>query len=251
MSITTNSQKNPTLAAEPRWKELYTIGRITCILSTAIIVLGVVAYFIWPYLPGYTTMEQIFSILQNDPLAGLMALDFFLVLGNLFGILLFTALYVSLKRANESYALIALALGLIAAVLIIPARPIMELFSLSDLYVNAVNDAARSQYLAAGEALLALFNGTGWATNTVLGGISFLISALLMLRGTIFSKATAWVGIISNIAVLCFWIPGSIGAIFLFLSLPGYIIWYIQLAPKFFKLGRAVGTASPTLTKGE
>ena len=61
---------------------------------------------------------------------------------------------------NESYALLALVLGLIAAVLIVPARPISELFSLSELYAAATTDAARSQYLAAGEAILALFDGT-------------------------------------------------------------------------------------------
>jgi hypothetical protein len=136
---------------------------------------------------------------------------------------------------------------LIAAALIIPARPIMELFSLSNLHAAAADDAARSQFLAAGEALHALFNGTSWATNTLLGGLSFLISSFLMLRKRAFSKASAWVGIITNIAVLGFWIPGSVGAILLFVSLPGYMIWYIQLARRFFQLRKAAsGSTSIT-----
>jgi hypothetical protein len=65
-----------------------------------------------------------------------------------------------------------------------------------------------------------------------------------MLRGTIFGKAAAWAGIITNVAVLGFWLPGSAGPFLLFLSLPGYIIWYIQLAPRFFQLGKAAGAAS-------
>jgi len=219
----------------PRWKELYTIGAIAAILSEIILAFGIVAYFIYPFAPGNKPTAAIFELLQSDKLGGLISLDFHLVLGNLFGILLFLALYISLRRVNESFAFIALVLGLVADVLIIPARPISELFSLSGLFAAATTEAARSQYLAAGEALLALFNGTGWFLNTLLGGISLLISSLLMLRGSVFSKATAWVGIVTNAAVCLFFIPG-IGTFLLLLSLPGYMVWYYQLARRFLKL---------------
>jgi len=233
--------------ADPRWKDLYKVGGVTTVVLEVLIAFGVIAFLIWPYSPGYTSTENIFTAIQNDRLGGLMALDFLLFVSNLFGILLFLALYVSLKRVNESYALIALALGLFAAVLIVPARPISELFSLSDLYAAATTDAARSHYLAAGEALLALFNGTAMFVNTFLGGVSLLISSFLMLRSNVFSKSTAYVGIITNIAVCGFFLPG-IGTVLLFLSLPGYVIWYIQLARRFFQLARRA-TSVPTIVQ--
>lgn len=224
-------------AKTPQWKELYKIGAIAVIVSEVILLVGIVAYFIYPFAPGNKSTESIFLMLQKDKLGGLISLDFHLVLGNLFGILLFIALYVSLKDVNSSYALIALVLGLVAAVLIIPARPIAELFSLSGLYAAATTEAARSQYLAAGEALLALFNGTSYYINTLLGGISLLISSLLMLRGNVFSKSTAVVGIVTNAAVCLFFIP-KIGLFLLMLSLPGYMIWYFQLARRFLQLAK-------------
>ena len=220
------------------WKELYTIGAIAAILSEIVLIIGIVAVFIYPYAPGKMSIESIFFLLQNDTLGGLISLDFHLVLGNLFGILLFLALYVSLKQVNESFALIALVLGLVAVVLIIPARPISELFSLSGLYATATTEVAKNQYLAAGEALLSLFNGTSWFINTLLGGFSLLISSLLMLRSSAFSKSTAYLGIITNAAVCLFFIPG-IGIIFLFFSLLGYMIWYVQLTRRFLKLARS------------
>jgi hypothetical protein len=229
---------------DPRWKDLYKIGGITAIVSEIVIFLGIVAFFLWPYSPGNKSTESIFVLLQSNKLGGLISLDLFLVVGNLFGILLFLALYVSLKQVNESYALIALVLGLVAAISIIPARPISELSSLSGLYASATTSAAKSQYLAAGEALLALFNGTAWFVNTLLGGISLLISSFLMLRSNVFSKSTAYVGIITNIAVCCFFIPGVIGMVLLFLSLPGYMIWYFQLARRFFQIGQDKSQAS-------
>ncbi|MBW7885023.1 MAG: hypothetical protein H3C34_20780 [Caldilineaceae bacterium] len=241
-----NNVANPVGIVDPRWKDLYTIGGITAIVMEIVLVLSIAAVFIWPYAPGQISTESIFLLLQNDRLGGLISLDFLLVVGNLLGILLFLALYVSLKPVNESYALIALALGLVADVLIIPARPISELFTLSDLYAAATTEAARSHYLAAGEALLVLFNGTGWFTNTLLGGLSLLISSLLMLHSNVFGRLTAYVGIATNIAVCGFFIPG-IGLLLLFLSLPGYIIWYIQLARTFLQLGRRQ-TQSPGAT---
>jgi hypothetical protein len=223
--------------AGPRWVELYKIGGVTAIISAAMIVFGVIAFFIWPYMPGYDSVQNIFALIQTNRFGGLMALDFILFLSNLLGILLFLALYVSLKHVNESYALMALALGLFAAVSIIPARPIAELFSLSDQYTAAATEAARSQYLAAGEALLAIFNGTAWMVNTFFGAISLLISALLMLRSDVFNKATAYIGILSNVAACGFFIPGGIGTALLFLTLPGYLAWDILLARSFLRLG--------------
>ena len=87
-----------------RWKELYTISAIAAILSETVIIIGIVSVFIYPYAPGSMSTESIFLLLQNDKLGGLISFDFLLVLGNLFGILIFLALYVSLKQVNESYA---------------------------------------------------------------------------------------------------------------------------------------------------
>lgn len=223
---------------DPRWKELYKIGAIAAILSEIVLIIGIVAFFIYPFAPGNQSTESIFLLLQNDQLGGLLSLDFHLVLGNLFGILLFLALYVSLRHVNESYALIALVLGLVADFLIFPARPISELFSISGLYASATTEIAKSQYLAAGEALLSLFNGTSWFLNTLLGGFSLLVSSLLMLRGNVFSKSTAIVGIITNAAVCLFFIP-TIGTYLLLLSLPGYMIWFVQLTRGFLKMAQS------------
>lgn len=222
---------------DPRWRDLYRIAGIAAVISEIIILLGFVTYFIWPYSPGTETTEDILLLLQRDKLGGLISLDLFLFLGNLFSIMLFLAFYVSLKQVNESYALIAVALGLIGLVLLIPARPISELFTLSRLYSTATTEAARSRFLAAGDALLALFSGTNWFMNTLLGALSLLISSILMLRSTVYSKATAYVGIFTNAAVCGFFLP-RIGIFLLFLSLPGYMIWYFLLARRFFRMAR-------------
>ena len=94
-----------------RWKDLYKMAGIAAVVSELVILLGIVTYFIWPYSPGSLTTENIFLLLQRDPLGGMISLDLFLFVGNLFSVFLFLALFVSLKEVNESYALIALAVG--------------------------------------------------------------------------------------------------------------------------------------------
>jgi len=222
---------------DSRWRDLYKAAGMAASISEIVIILGFVTYFIWPYAPGTQSTEAIFLNLQNNTLGALISLDLFLFIGNLFSILLFLAFYVSLRQVSESYALIALAVGLIAVGFLIPARPLIELYSLSGQYAAATTEAAKSHYLAAGEALLASFDGVGWFLNTLLGGLSLLVSSILMLRSEIYGKATAYVGIVSNIAVCSFFIP-VIGIFLLFLSVPGYAIWYFLLARRFFQLGR-------------
>ena len=224
-------------ASEARWRDLYRAAAIAAIVSEVVIVLGLVTYFIWPYAPGTQSTETIFRNLQSDTLGSLISLDLFLFIGNLFSILLFLALYVSLRPVNESYALIALAVGLVAVVLLVHARPLIELYSLSGQYAAAATEAAKSQYLAAGDALLASFDGVGWFLNNLLGGLSLLVSSILMLKSNIYSKATAYVGIVSNAAVCCFFFP-VIGIFLLFVSVLGYAVWYFMLARRFLQLGR-------------
>jgi hypothetical protein len=210
---------------------------IAAIVSEVVILLGIVSYFIWPYAPGVKSTESIFLLLKSNPFGGLVSLDLFLFAGNLFSVLLYLALYVSLEQVNKPYALAALAVGLIAVILLIPSRPLVEMLTLSGQYASATSAAAKAQYLATGDALLAVFNGTGWFMSNLLGGISLLVSSILMLRGGIYSKATAIVGIITNAMVSVFFIPG-LGTFLLFLSLPGYMIWYFLLAKRFFQLGK-------------
>ena len=192
---------------DPRWKGLYRIGGISSLLISILIIVAITAYFIWPYQPGFTTVEDIFSTLQTDKLSGLMALDFFMLVVTLITLPLFLALYVALKQVNESYTLIALVIGLISCVLILTVRPIAEMTYLSNQYAAATTDTARSQYLAAGEALTALFNGTAWMLYMLFFGISQLIYCLLMLKTTTFGKTTAYLGIVLTVGMASI-IPG-------------------------------------------
>jgi hypothetical protein len=225
--------------ADPRWKDLYRIGGISSILLAASILFAILAFFIWPFKPGFTSTENIFVALQADRLGGLMSLDLPMLLIVPINILAFLAMYVALKRVNESYALIALVLALIAVVLLIPSRPLAEMVLLSDKYTVATSETEQTRYLAAGESLHALFNGTAWMAQTVFFIFAGLFNCLLMLHTRFFSKSTAWTGIIISLIGMGFFLP-VIGMVLLFLNTIGSVFWFIMMARDFFRLERQI-----------
>lgn len=237
---------------DPRWKDLYIVGGVCGILMSALTVLAIVIYFIWPYQPGLTSPADIFSTIQNNTFNGLMSLDFLMVIITFITIPFFLALYVATKQANESYALIALVFGLISCILAFVMRPIAEMFYLSSQYAAATTDVARNQYLAAGEALSALFNGTLWILYFFTYTVEYLTSSLLMLRTKAFSKTTAYLGIFLNIgllSVLAVIIP-NFASFFTIINLVTtftWTIWLVLVARTFFQLARhpAVKFANP------
>lgn len=212
-----------------RWMGLYKIGIVAALISLILIPISMVAFFIWPPFP-----PDILTVIQEDALAGLMSLDLLYLLGNFFGIPLFLVLFVTLKRVDDSWALIALALGFIGLVCIVLARPILEMLALSDQY-TAASATDKATYLAASEAILSLFHGTAFHTHYLLGSASLLISSCLMLGSDIFGKATARVGIVTNIVVFGLYVP-VIGVYLSLLSVVGYLIWYALIARSLLRL---------------
>jgi hypothetical protein len=207
------------------------MGAVAALISVVVIPISIVAFFVWPPFP-----DDVFAVIQEDWFTGLMSLDFLYLLANVFAIPFFLVLYVTLKEVDGSWALVALTLGLIGLVCLVPSRPIPEMFILSDQHAAASTDAERAIYQAAGEATLALFHGMAYHAHYVLGSASLLISSFLMLRSDTFSMATAWVGIVTNIVVFGFYVP-QVGVYISLLSVLGYLIWYIMIAPGLIQLG--------------
>ncbi|HNT77989.1 MAG TPA: DUF4386 family protein [Anaerolineae bacterium] len=236
MLTSKKNQVTNTKNANPRWIDLYKIGAITCLIFPVTIVLAVVAYLIWPYTPGVTSVADIFASLQSNLLEGLISLDLLMVLIMPVAALITLAMYVALKEVNESYALIALVLGLMGYTLIFAGRPLAEMSYLSDQYAAATSEVAKNQYLAAGEALHALFNGTAWMASMVLVGASGVIASLLMLKSATFTKATAYSGLVVSIGGLGFLVP-VIGPLLSLAATIGGVIWYGLMGRDFYRLG--------------
>lgn len=221
---------------DSRWKDMYRVGTVSSIAMLATIAFAIAAFFIWPYKLAGAPVSEIFTLLQNDRLAGLMSLELQMLLVQPVMVLTSFALYAALKQVNESFALLALALGIMGNLLMFSARPVNELVYLSDRYISTASEIMKSQYLTAGETYLALYEGTAFTAATIFISVAGVVNALLMLKSRYFHKAAGYLGVVSSILGISIFIP-SVGPVLSFAGTVGAVAWNALLARAFFRFG--------------
>lgn len=224
-----------------KWNGLYVIGGLAALFGVALVPLQLVVFMTWP--PPSTAVEW-FALFQSSKVGGLLAFEFLFVVNAVLGIATTLALYVALKQSSESWMVLALAAGLLEAVAFVVARPALEMLFLSDQYAAATTEAQRMLFLAAGETLWATFHGTAFHVGYNLFSIYFLIVPLVMLKTTLFSKTTAYLGILAALLNWGLYVPG-IGLVLSMLSVFPLAVWNILIARRLLQLGR--GSVSPVL----
>lgn len=219
---------------DSRWQWLYRLGGAAALITAIFIPLQVVIFIAWP---PPTTAQGYFTVFQSNPLIGLLNLDLLLVIDQILGVVILVALYVVLRRTSEAWMAVALALGLIVAASFITSNTAFNLLTLSNQYAAATTEAQRGIYLAAGEAMLAIYTGTAFQVFYLLGAVVGTIIAVVMLRSDLFSKTTAYMGILANVISLGLYVP-VVGIYISIFSVLFLEIFYILVARRFFQLGR-------------
>ena len=226
-----------TETADSSWKSLYRVGATAAVIM--VVVLFPIQIIAFSMAPLPTTTIGWFTVLQNNRLLGLLDLDILYVADQALLIPIFLALYVALRRANKAYMTLATILGIVAATVYFATNNAFSMLYLSDQYAAATTDAQRSLFLAAGEAILAVSQGTGWYLFNILGAVAPLIVSAVMLRSNIFSKITAYLGILGNALGLAFFVP-AVGIFFLLISAFVLQIWLILIARRLYQLSKGV-----------
>jgi hypothetical protein len=226
------NQVTNTETSESDWKSLYKVGGVAALLM---FVLTLVQSFIFITNSPPSTVIDYFTLFQKNKILGLLDLDFLLIVINVLLILIYLALYIALNRFNKSYTVIALTLGLVGTTLFFASREAtFGMLSLSNQYNAATTDVQRATLLAAGQALLTIYNGTAFDLSYILGGVVILIFSIVMLQSNVFSKATAYVGIVMGVLML---VPPTVGTIGLLLSLISLIPTLISVVSLILEVG--------------
>jgi len=230
------AEAEPKSAASP-WKNLYTTGALAAVLTIVFIPIQI-GVFITNPLP--TSVSGWFALYQSSWLIGLLDLDLLLVADQVLGLLVFLALYVALRRFNESAMLVGLTLGLFSMVLFIASNPAFGMLTLSTQYAAAGTEAEKASLLSAGQALMLAWQGSAFQVSYLVGAISVIIISVVMLHSKLFSKVCAYLGILANIIALGLYVP-RIGIYISVFSVVFLWVWYILIAKRLFQMGR--GTA--------
>ena len=217
---------------EDRWNSLYRTAAIAALISVALFMFQIVAFFVWP---PPSTVQGHFALLQSRPLIGLVSLDFVIILDEVLAIPICLALYLTLRRLNEPLVLIATALSAVSIVCFLIATPALNMLYLSRQYAAASTAAERNGFLGAGQAVLSFWLGTPYQVGYVLGSIDMVLISFVMLRSSIFSKFTAYMGILAGAVGFGVYVP-NVGVFISILSVVGMQIWYVLIALALLRL---------------
>lgn len=234
--------------ADSSLKSLYKIAGTAVLIAVLLMLLDIVTTIISKEVIqfGTFTATDWFTIYQNNWFSGLRNLGFLNVLEMTLTVPMFFALYQAHRHVNQTYAALAVILSLAGIAIYISNNAAVPMFVLSNKFAAAATETQRSMLAAAGEALLAKGEdfSPGAFPGFFLGEIANLTLAFVMLRGRIFSKATAYTGIIgiSLLTVYTIWvtfIPALQGAAMILAMVGGPLstIWSILIARRLFQLG--------------
>jgi hypothetical protein len=111
------------------------------------------------------------------------------------------------------------------------------MLSLSRQYSAAATEVQRTMLLTAGHVMLETYKGTAFDIYYVLSTINLFIFSIIMLRSNIFSKTTAYLGIIAAVLMIVPSTAGTLGLYFSLASLEPWAIWLVLVGRRFFRLG--------------
>jgi len=216
------------------WRSIYRIGAVAAVAVLALVPVQAAVFIVWP---PPTTVGGFFSQFEQNAIVGLLALDLLLMASWILSALMFVALYAALRRTRESLVTVALIAELVGLAVYFASNTAFSMLTLSQQYAAATTDAERSLFLAAGQAMLALYTGTAFNVSYLLSGVAALLMASAMLRSGIFGRVTAYIGI--GYAVLQVVPPtaGDAGMIVSLLSLAPMVIWIALIARTLFRHG--------------
>ena len=230
---------------ESAWKGLCKIGGVAALI---LIVYSIVTMIVLIILGGQpSTAEETFTLLQNNRVVGLLRLDLLTIIVMPLYYLLFTGIYVALRRTNGAYAALATALAFIGVTLFLATPSVFSMTYLSDQYAAAATDAQKSLFLAAGETIIA--SDMWHSTGAIMGGILLqsagVFISVVMLQSKVFSRLTAYVGILTHGLDLAhiligLFVPG-VGVILMAVAGPLYLWWFPLVGRRLYQLGRIEG----------
>jgi hypothetical protein len=189
-----------------------------------------------------TSAAEAFGLLQNHRAVGLLRLDLPTVTVMPLYYLLFLGLFAALRRTSQAMSLLSTVLAFAGVTLVLATPTALSMLPLSDRYAAATSEAMRAQLLAAGEALMAndIWHGTGAILGGALLQCGAVLISLVMLRGGVFSKATAWLGIVMHGVDLAHIVSGLFlpvsGFVLMAIAGPLYPIWFFMVGRRLLKL---------------
>jgi hypothetical protein len=233
--------------AESGRKSLYRLGGITAL----IVLVGPLAEVLISFLPGVARLTQQtvtvvdwFTLLQNHWFIGLRNLGLINIVGAALLAPTFLALYFALRHDDEGFGAFGTILFFVGMAIYLASNRAFAMLSLSGQYASATTETQRSLLAAAGQAMLAESQTRAGIPLIEFAG---LVISVVMLKGKVFSKATAYAGILGNallivVEIILGFLPRLVGAGMVVAAGGGLSImaWYFLVGRRLLQFGAPV-----------
>lgn len=236
--------KNMELSESNR-KTIYRIGGLAALL-TVVVAFG---EMVITFLPGgnspVETVFDWFAQLQSNWFMGLRNLGLLNIVMFTFGIPMYFALFTAHRKEYKAIAALAMIFSFVSVAVFLATNRAFSMLELSGQYAQSTTEAQRSMFAAAGQAMLSVgrSHSPGTFISFFLGELAGILMSVVMLKGKIFSKTTALMGIIgftllSIFEVCTSFIPALQQIALIFAMVGGLlnIIWLILLGRRLFQL---------------
>lgn len=184
------------------------------------------------------TVIDWFRLFQNHWFLGLRSLGLLNLIGAALLMPTILAIYSVLRRGHDAFAALGTILFFVGIAVYVAGSRAFPMLSLSGQYASAATDGQRSLFAAAGQAMLA--EGQSRAGILLIESACLVIS-IVMLRGAVFSKLTAWAGILGNMLMMILEIafipPRGVGMAVAAAGGFSTMAWYFLIGRGLLRLG--------------
>jgi hypothetical protein len=251
------AQKPNTAVTDTSWRSLYTVGGMAALIA---VLAGVIENVI-TFLPGgghtvqgSVTVIDWFALFQSNWFIALRNLGLLNIVIAALAIPIFFSLYAAHRQVNQAYAAFAMIMTMLGVAVFLATNRAFPMLDLGNQYAAVTTDAQKTALAAAGQAMLSV--GQSHRPGTFMGfflsEVAVLIMSLVMLQGRIFSKATAYAGMLgfaflSVFEICSSFVPALFDSAMLFALVGGLLAmaWYVLIARRLFQLGQSALNEGP------
>lgn len=216
-----------------QWRGVLRVGGWAALASVALTFVQVWIYVQWP---PPETVEGFYALLAERPLLGLLSLDLLYIVNNAIVLLVYLAVFTVLRRIYPTPVTIGLLLGAVGMAAYMASNTSFEMLSLANAYATA-DAPGQIALLGAGEAMLAVFEGTAFDIYYVLSAVALFLFAGSMIRSQLFSLAAGVWGLAAAVLMVVPSTAGAVGMVFALGSLVPWVVFAVLTGRELLNLG--------------
>ena len=223
------------------WKFFYRAGGLAALLVVLVGLLDILIMFLpgTGTNPGARTVVDWFKVLQDDPFLALRDMGLLNMITMSCSVMVFFALYGVHRRISPLAASLTLILVCMGGAIYIANNTALPMLTLSQHFAAATSESQRALWASAGQALMAHEDLTAGAyPGFFFGEVAGALMAVVALRGGIFQRWEAWLGIVATGCLLFFnlcaaFIPALYDSVMPIFGAGGgllSLVWYVMIA---------------------